>query len=130
MPNIKYKYSGPFLMRKFCDMHRIPNVFKTQFFLNLRLWNISLITLNLICELLYFMLITYLIFYRETFHPLIQNWDFSSKFFPIYKEILGFLNVALAGLLNFCQFMKLMENWFFEYKPKLHPKIFPNSLES
>ena len=26
--------------------------------------------------------------------------------------------------------MKLMENWFFEYKPKLHPKIFPNSLES
>ena len=26
---------------------------------------------------------------------------YTSKFFPIKKEIFGFLNVALAGLLNF-----------------------------
>ena len=35
------------------------------------------------------------------------------KLFPIYNEILGFLNVALAGLLNFSQFMKNIENYIF-----------------
>ena len=35
------------------------------------------------------------------------------KLFPIYNEILGFLNVALAGLLNFFQFMKNIENCIF-----------------
>ena len=30
----------------------------------------------------------------------------TSRFFPINKKILGFLNVALAGLLDFSQFMK------------------------
>ena len=29
--NSRYKSSGPFLMPKFCGMHRIPNVFKIQF---------------------------------------------------------------------------------------------------
>ena len=37
----------------------------------------------------------------------------TSKFFPINKEILGPLNVALAELLNFFQFMKKMKNWAF-----------------
>ena len=35
---------------------------------------------------------------------------YNSKFFPINKEIFGFLNVALAGLLNFFQFKKNMKN--------------------
>ena len=35
------------------------------------------------------------------------------KFFPFHKDIFGFLNVALAGLFNFSQFMKKMENGFF-----------------
>ena len=34
----------------------------------------------------------------------------TSRFFPINKEILGFLNVALAGLLDFFQFMKKIKN--------------------
>ena len=37
----------------------------------------------------------------------------SSKFFPIYKETLGFLNVPPNGFLNFSQFRKKMENCFF-----------------
>ena len=44
---------------------------------------------------------------------LFPNWDFevlvlgcTSKFFPIHKEILEFLNVALAGLLSFSHFRK------------------------
>ena len=35
---------------------------------------------------------------------------YTSKFFPINKKIFGFLNVALAGLLNFSQFKKKMKN--------------------
>ena len=46
------------------------------------------------------------------------------------KEIFGFLNVALAGLLNFSQFKKKMKNFFFEYKSRLHFQISPNSLKS
>ena len=30
--NSWYNYSGPFLGRKFCGMHRIPNLFKIRFF--------------------------------------------------------------------------------------------------
>ena len=32
--------------------------------------------------------------------------DWNCRFFPINKEILGFLNVTLAALLGFSQFMK------------------------
>ena len=46
------------------------------------------------------------------------------------KETFGFLNVALAGLLNFPQFKKKMKKNFFEYKPRLHFQISPNSLKS
>ena len=35
---------------------------------------------------------------------------YTSKFFPINKKIFGFLNVALAGLLNFSQFKKKMKS--------------------
>ena len=49
-----------------------------------------------------------------------QNWDFwvlalgcTSKLFPIHRKVLGFLIVALAGLLSFSQFMIKMENWAF-----------------
>ena len=35
---------------------------------------------------------------------------YTSTFFPINKEIFGFFNVALAGLLNFSQFKKNMKN--------------------
>ena len=35
------------------------------------------------------------------------------------KETFGFLNVALAGLLNFPQFKKKI-NFFSEYKARLH----------
>ena len=66
-------------------------------------------------------------------HPQIQNWDFLSvgielyfQVFPIPKEILGFLNELLAGLLNFSKFMKKMESGFFEYKPQVAlPNFFP-----
>ena len=51
---------------------------------------------------------------------IVQNWDFLSvgvrlyfQVFAINQEILGFLNVTLAGLLNFFQFMKKMKNWVF-----------------
>ena len=39
----------------------------------------------------------------------------NSRFFPIHKEILGFLNVALSGLLIFSQVMKKMKNGFYRY---------------
>ena len=52
------------------------------------------------------------------------------KFFPIQKEILGYLNVALAGILNFSQFLKNMEAGDFGYKPKLYLQVFLNSLKS
>ena len=55
--------------------------------------------------------------------------DCTSKFFSINKEILGFFNVALAGLFNFSQFMKIMKNCFFYYKPKLCFQIFLSSLK-
>ena len=35
------------------------------------------------------------------------------KFFPISKDILVLLNVSLAGVLNFSQFLKKMKNWVF-----------------
>ena len=57
MPNIKYKYSGPFLMRKFCDMHRIPNVFKTQFF------SVENIFFSTLWEIVKFEVMEYLIHY-------------------------------------------------------------------
>ena len=38
---------------------------------------------------------------------------YNSKFFPINKDIFGFLNVALAVLLNFFQFRKNMKNYVF-----------------
>ena len=43
----------------------------------------------------------------NTVTTMIQIWDFLcciSKFSPIHKKTLRFLNVALAGLLNFSQF--------------------------
>ena len=43
---------------------------------------------------------------------------------------LGFLNVAPAGLFNFTQFIKEIENWDFEYYLSLYFQIFPNSLKS
>ena len=54
----------------------------------------------------------------------------TSKFFPINKEILGFLNVALARLLIFPNSWKRWKIKHFEYKPRLHFQIFPNSLKS
>ena len=48
---------------------------------------------------------------------------YTSKMFPIHKEILGFLDVALAGYLSFSQF----SFFFFESKPRLYFQIFPNS---
>ena len=42
------------------------------------------------------------------------------RLFPIYIEILEFLNVPLDGLLSI---------GFFENKPKLYFQIFPNSLK-
>ena len=49
-----------------------------------------------------------------------QNWDFwvlvlgcTSKFLSIHKKILEFWNVALAGMLNFSQFLKEVKNWDF-----------------
>ena len=35
-------------------------------------------------------------------------WSYASTFFPINKEIFEFLNVALAGLLNFFQFKNFL----------------------
>ena len=56
-----------------------------------------------------------------------QNWDFpaltlgcTSKLFLIHREVLGFLNVAVAGLLSFSQFMIKMEIFFFENKPGMY----------
>ena len=40
----------------------------------------------------------------------VLNLDCISNFFLIHKEMFKFFNVALAGLLNFFQFMKKMEN--------------------
>ena len=49
-----------------------------------------------------------------------QNWNFwalaldcTFQLFPIHREVLGFLNIALGGLLSFCQFVITMENWIF-----------------
>ena len=52
---------------------------------------------------------------------------YTSKMFPIHKEILGFLDVALAGYLSFSQFIKMICFFFFESKPRLYFQIFPNS---
>ena len=54
----------------------------------------------------------------------------TSKFFPINKEILGFLNIAPARLLIFSNSWKRRKIELFEYKPRLHFQIFPNSLKS
>ena len=54
--------------------------------------------------------------------PLDSNWDFwmlvldsTLNFFPNSQKDwkLGFLNVALVGLLNFSKFIKEMKNWDF-----------------
>ena len=81
----------------------------------------------------FLMYITYLIFNSEhkfsqflhivkigIFWVLVLNC--TSKFFPINKEILGFFNIALAGLLNFSQVMKKIKKIGFLniYKPGLH----------
>ena len=49
-----------------------------------------------------------------------QNWDLralalgcTSKLFPIHREVLGFLILALGGPLSFSQFLIKMENWVF-----------------
>ena len=51
-----------------------------------------------------------------------QNWNFwalalaldcTFQLFRIHREVLGFLNIALGGLLSFCQFVITMENWIF-----------------
>ena len=56
--------------------------------------------------------------YLQSFPNSKRNWK------------LGFLNVALAGLLIFSQFMKKTENWGFEYQLRLYFQIFPNSVNS
>ena len=48
--------------------------------------------------------------------------------FLINKEILGFFNVALAGLPNHEKKNKKLG--FFELEPRLHFQVFPNSLKS
>ena len=53
----------------------------------------------------------------------------TSTFFDIHKKILGFLNVALAGLLNFSEFMRKVENLvLLIYKFQFH--VFLSSLKS
>ena len=54
---------------------------------------------------------------------------YTSKLFPINKDIFGFLNVAPAGLFFPIQ-EKNETNKFLEYKPRLHFQISPNSLKS
>ena len=54
----------------------------------------------------------------------------TSKLSPFDKQSLKFLNIALAGLLNFFQFLKKIKKWGFFYKPGLHFQIVPNSLKS
>ena len=53
-------------------------------------------------------------------HANIQNWEFLSVGLRLHFHVspnsqtdLGFLSVAVAGLLNFSQFMKKMESWIF-----------------
>ena len=107
-----YKYSGPFLGQNFCGIHRIPSVFKIQFFLveNIFYPFLLILKLEVMEDLIhymlsfkreqhYFMKITYLNFKSNINFPnssidlklrFSQCWSEASKFFPINKEILGF----------------------------------------
>ena len=80
---------------------------------NLRLWNTSFN--SSIDSKLWFLSVQNCYFWVLVF-------GYSSKLFPIHKEILGCLNVALNGLLNFSQFRKNFN--FFKHKPRLYFQFF------
>ena len=52
-----------------------------------------------------------------------------SKFFPNLQKDFGILACCSIWTSHFSQFMKNIKIWVFEYKPRLHFQIFPNSLK-
>ena len=128
--------------QKLYGMHQIPNVFKFQFFpaesiffpilwqiLKLEimeylihyLLSFNVNSLNLLCKLP-ILFSTVKLRLGLKFFQFIHRFKIgifwvlmfgcTSKFFPINQDILGYLNVALAGLVNF-QFMKIVKKNFF-----------------